>query len=130
MQILELVKSDNKYIRILKFIIVGGVATIFHYIIYILLNYLGVKLNIAYTIGYFTSFIFNFFASNYFTFKSKPDTQKGIRFLGAHICNYFLQIGLLNIGVYIGVPSNIIPIGVFLIAIPVNFILVKVALKK
>lgn len=130
MEISRLIKSDNKYIQLFRFVIVGGLATIFHYAIYMLINYMGVKLNIAYTIGYFISFIFNFFASNYFTFKSKPNTQKGLIFFGAHIINYFIQIILLNIYIYLGIPSSIAPIGVFIIAIPINFILVKLALKN
>lgn len=46
--------------EIIRFILVGFLATAIHYIIYyVLLNMLGH--NISYTIGYVVSFIFNFY---------------------------------------------------------------------
>lgn len=87
------------------------------------------KINIAYTIGYAISFIFNFIASNYFTFKTNVSVEKGIKFLVAHIFNYLIQIILLNIYVFIGIKQNLAPIFVFPVAIPINFIMVRLALK-
>lgn len=129
MDVLEKLKGNSKLAQFLRFVLVGGTATVIHYTIYLALGKIGVLLNIAYTIGYFSSFIFNFYASNYFTFKAKPSARGGIRFMGAHIVNYLLQIVLLNLYLRIGVPQVVAPVGVFAIAIPINFILVRIALK-
>lgn len=129
MRIIDVFKGDTKLGQFFRFVLVGGSATAIHYAIYLGLNYLGFKINIAYTVGYGLSFIFNYIASNYFTFKEKPSTQNGVKFIGAHCCNYVIQMLLLNIYLYIGIPKTIAPIGVFVISIPVNFVLVRLAFK-
>lgn len=126
---LEQFNKDSKFGQLIRFVMVGGVSTGIHYIIYIGLGLIQIQHNIAYTMAYALSFIFNFFASNYFTFKTKPNTTGGIRFAGAHICNYVLQIVLLNTFIYLGIGKYIAPIFVFIISVPVNFVLVRVALK-
>ena len=130
MNYISKLKSNTNFFEFFKFVIVGGLATIIHYTIYVILQFLKLQYNIAYTIGYFISFIFNFFASNYFTFNTKPDTNRGFRFLLAHIFNYSLQILLLNIYIYIGISNVIAPLLVFIISVPVNFLFVRFALKK
>ena len=130
MKYLSKLKSHNKLFEFIKFGVVGGIATVLHYAIYFVLQALTVQYNIAYTIGYFLSFIFNFFASNYFTFNTKPNANKGFRFLLAHVFNYLLQIALLNLYIYVGISKSIAPIFVFVVSIPVNFVLVKIALKS
>lgn len=130
MNIIGFLKEDTKFSQFCRFVLVGGIATLLHYGIYLGIDALHiVSLNVAYTIGYALSFIFNYIASNYFTFNAKPNAQNGIKFIGAHICNYLLQMVLLNIYIYIGIPQVIAPIGVFVVAIPVNFILVRTAFK-
>ena len=86
--------------------------------------------NLAYTIGYIISFFFNFLASTFFTFKAEASTKNGIKFAGAHLINYFLHILLLNLFIFINIPSEIAPIFVFPIAIVINFFMVRFALKK
>ena len=129
MKLLRMMNTNTKFAQFMRFVLVGGVATIIHYSIYLILTQIGLILNIAYTLGYAISFIFNYIASNYFTFKAKPNTKNGIKFIGAHCCNYLIQMLLLNIYISMGIPEKIAPIGVFAIAIPINFILVRLALK-
>lgn len=121
--------NKNKILEFVRFVIVGGIATIIHYSIYYLLQLTNIQFNLAYTIGYIVSFIFNFIASNYFTFKTDVSVRKGAKFTLAHIINYFIQIVLLNIYIFIGIPKVIAPIFVFVVAVPVNFIMVRFALK-
>lgn len=130
MNILDIIKQDSRTGQFCRFVLVGGIATALHYMIYLGLQGVGLQLSIAYSLGYGISFIFNYIASNYFTFKATPNAKSGIKFIGAHCCNYILQIILLNIYIGLGIPRAIAPIGVFVIAIPVNFILVKVAFKR
>ncbi|GAA0083765.1 GtrA family protein [Clostridium sp. CTA-7] len=123
-------KIDYDFIKqFFRFAIVGVVATVISYSIYIALEKLGFQYNIAYTLGYIISFCFNYVASTYFTFKTNTTAKKGIKFIFAHTFNYFLQIILLNIFIYIGINKSIAPIFVYSISIPVNFLIVRVALK-
>lgn len=116
---------DKKTTReILRFAVTGGLATVIHYgIYYSLMNILNTS--IAFTIGYFLSFIFNYFMSARFTFRKKTSAKNGIGFLGAHLFNYFLQVSLLNVFLFFGIPKGIAPIPVYGISIPVNFIVVR-----
>lgn len=119
---------DKKQIgEIIRFGIVGVLATIIQYLVYVMLyNFIGT--NIAFTLGYIISLIFNFILSNYFTFKTNPNKEKGIKFLLAHGFNYGLQMVLLNLFNMVGVHKAISPFLVYCISIPVNFLLVRKAL--
>jgi putative flippase GtrA len=111
------------------FVIVGIFATVLHYGIYYLLMHV-INVNVAYTIGYFLSFIVNFFLTSYFTFGVAPSWMKLLGMSGAHLINYLLHMILLNVFLYIGISKVWAPLPVFSIAIPINFILVRFAFKK
>lgn len=117
----------------LRFALVGVVATALHYGIYYLLQYLlpqnDVYVNIAYTVGYLVSLIANFYLTAYFTFGSRPSWKRAGGFGGAHAVNYGLHICLLNLFLYLGVPPRWAPFPVFAIAVPVNFVLVRLVFK-
>ncbi len=128
---IEKIKSNQKLLEFIRFVIVGVGATVLHYGIYLALEYgLHFNYNLAYTLGYILSFIFNFFASTFFTFKAEANAQNGIKFAGAHLINYFIHMLLLNVFIFIGIPDGIAPIFVFPIAIIINFFMVRFALKK
>ena len=110
--------------EIFRFGIVGVIATALHYAIYWLLQWV-INVNIAYTIGYVLSFVGNFFMSSYFTFRSKATVGKGFGFGGAHLVNYLLQMVLLNVFLYLGLSKKLAPLPVYMICIPVNFLLVR-----
>lgn len=112
----------------IRFILVGILATGVHYGLYLLLA-LWMNVNVAYTIGYGVSFIMNYYLSNYFTFKTKPDVKKGVGFIASHLINYGLHMGLLNLFLWTGIGHSLAPLFVYAIAIPVNFVLVRLALK-
>lgn len=115
--------------ELIRFCIVGCIATILHYVIYYVLKN-WINLNIAYIIGYGLSFICNYFLSSYFTFKKKANLKSGIGFSGAHLFNLAFQVVLLNVFTYIGISENIAPIPVYAIAIPVNFLMVRFVFKR
>lgn len=118
--------------EIVRFGIVGALATALHYGIYLGLVWLWPMINpsVPYSIGYIISFVANFFASNYFTFRTKPSAKKGVGFALSHVVNYLLHIGLLNLFLWLGVSETLAPIPVFCIAVPVNFLLVRLVLKR
>lgn len=115
--------------EIIRFILIGGLAATIHYGVYLLLD-LWVDVNLAYTLGYLVSFIANYYLSNYFTFQTRPSIKNGLGFITSHLINYCLQMLLLNLFLWLGVPTAFAPIFVFSITVPVNFILVRYALKK
>lgn len=119
----------KRYIEIFRFGIVGILATIIHYGVYLsLLHFMHES--VAYSIGYVISLIGNFFASNYYTFKTKPTAKKGAGFVMSHFVNYCLHIIFLNTFLWIGLKEEYAPIPVFFIVVPINFVLVRFVLKK
>ncbi len=120
--------TREHFFEIVRFGMVGTTAMIIHYCIYyVLLPFLDK--NIAYSIGYFLSFLCNFLMSSYFTFKVHPSWQKFIKFAGSHGINYLVYLGLFNLFCWIGVPVKLAPFPVYLFAVPISFLLVRFALK-
>ena len=124
-----MINSTKTFGEIIRFGIVGVIATVTHYAIYwILMRWINV--NIAYTIGYGLSFIFNFFLTSYFTFKSKATVKRGLGFGTAHLVNYLLHMAFLNLFIWLGVKDEWAPIPVYMMVIPINFLLVRFVFKK
>ena len=121
--------SRQTIYEILRFGIVGVVATLLHYVIYWILQH-WINVNVAYTIGYLISFLANYILSARFTFRKKTTASNGIGFAGAHLCNYLLQMVLLNLFLWIGVSKQWAPLPVYCIAVPVNFLLVRLVFSR
>lgn len=100
----------------LRFVMVGLFATGLHYGIYFVLQKF-IQVNVAYTLGYVLSFVANFYLTAYFTFGQPPSWKKAFGFGGAHLTNYLIHIGLLNLFLRLGFSRPLAPIPVFLIAI-------------
>lgn len=115
--------------EVIRFCLVGGLATAVHYGIYLLLQ-LWMWTWLAYTIGYTLSFLMNYVLTNYFTFKTKPSVQNGVGFVISHAVNYGMHIGLLELFLWIGISKVWAPIPVYCIVIPVNFLLVRFVFKN
>ena len=105
------------------------IAVAINYAIYlILLPY--IDKSIAYAIGYIISFCFNYLLSAHFTFKKETNKKNGIGFAGAHFFNFFLQIGLLNVFIWLGVPKEWAPLPMYCIAVPSNFLIVRFVFNR
>lgn len=122
-------KTHTKYKEFIRFGLVGILATLIHYGIYLVLNIVIVSW-IAYSIGYGISFLCNFYLSSVFTFKEKATFKKGIGFGISHGINYLLHIVLLSLFLKLGIKEELAPIPVFAIAIPINFILIRFVFKS
>lgn len=122
--------SKARLIEIMCFGIVGSSAMAIHYGIYhVLLPFLSV--NVAFSLGYLISFLYNFTMTSYFTFKVKPSVGRFLRFAASHGTNYLLQIMLLNLFIHVaGLGAKMAPIPVFAISVPVNYMLVRLAMKR
>lgn len=98
---MEIVKSvfqsKSKRYQFIRYCTVGTLAAGIHYGVYYLLQeYEMTNLNIAYTIGYVTSFICNFFLTSYFTFRSNPSLKRALGFGGSHLVNYLNTYGIVQ----------------------------------
>lgn len=115
--------------EMVRFSIVGVLITVIHYAVYWLLQ-LVINVNIAWTAGYIVGFVVNYYLSARYIFREKATAQNGAGFGGAHLVNYFLQMGLLNFFLWLGWSAECAPVGVYAISIPVNFLLVRFVFKK
>lgn len=122
-------KIPEKWRQPIRFALVGGLATAIHYGVYLLLQ-LWMWAGVAYTIGYVVSFVINYMLTNYFTFKTRPNTKNGVGFVISHGINYGLHIGLLEFFLWLGVSNEWAPIPVFCIVIPVNFFILRYVFTK
>ena len=96
-----------------RFAVVGGVATAVNYAVYVVLVRCFDDLwpALAYFCAFCVSIVCNFLLSSYFTFRVRPSARRAVRFLTA------------------GVPKLYAPLCVFLVAFPVNFLMVRFALR-
>lgn len=131
---MEIIKSvfhsKSKRYQFIRYCAVGSLAAGIHYGVYFVLQeYELVNLNIAYTIGYATSFICNFFMTSYFTFRSNPSLKKALGFGGSHLVNYLIHMGLFNLFLSLDVNQEIAPLFVLAVAVPVNFVMLRFVFK-
>ena len=122
-------QQRQKLGEVVRFGIVGVLATLLQYAIYTVLL-LWCSPSLSMTVGYIRSFIFNFIASTRFTFKVETNARHGAGFALSHVVNYLLQMATLNFFLWIGVSKTLAPIPMFCICVPVNFVLVRFFLKK
>lgn len=126
--------------EVVRFGIVGGLATVLQYVIYLammpVLAYFIPKMGdhtlatTSNTIAYMVSFIFNFIASTRYTFKVKANAKRGAGFTLSHVVNYSMQTLCLNLFVGLGMLKQWAMIPTLCICIPINFLLVRFFLKK
>ena len=125
----------QKFQEFLRFCVVGVVATMIHYGLYLLLiQTLPVDnswwTNVAYSVGYFTGFLCNLWLSAHFTFKEKITVKIGVGFTISNAVNYSLHLLFLNFFLWIGLQEQWAPIPVYCIVVPINFLLVRFVFKK
>ena len=84
---------------------------------------------LAYFCAFCVSIVCNFLLSSYFTFRVRPSARRAVRFLTAHLINLVNELVLLEIWLWAGVPKLYAPLCVFLVAFPVNFLMVRFALR-
>lgn len=123
------VLDKKKLGEIVRFIIVGGLATAIQYGIYLLML-LWLQPLLSNTIGYFVSFTFNYIASTRYTFRVKSTTKRGLGFVFSHIVNYLLQTLTLHAFLLLGLDKKIAMIPMFAICVPINFVLVRFFLHR
>lgn len=120
---------SEKFLRFIRFCITGTLAAAVHYGVYYLLLAVDVNVNVAYASGYIISFIGNFFATNYFTFRTAPSWGKFAGFAGSHLVNFLLHMGLLNLFLRMGVHKLVAPVLVMGVAMIVQYGILNLVFK-
>ncbi|MBO4661019.1 MAG: GtrA family protein [Prevotella sp.] len=114
--------------EIIRFAVVGVVATIIQAAVYWLL--VGwINYAIANTTAYLVSFLFNYVASTRYTFRVRSTAKRGAGFAFSHLVNYLLQTLILTAAIACGIDKRWALLPMFAICVPVNFVLVRFFLK-
>ena len=115
--------------RIMRFGVTGSLSTGLHYCAY-LLALLVFNATISYTIGYGVGLVFNYFMTTRFTFKKLSSKKNAAGFLGSHIINYLLEIGLLNLLMHFAIGKQLAGIMTLVMIVPINFLLLRFVFVK
>ncbi|MDR0891822.1 MAG: GtrA family protein [Mediterranea sp.] len=108
--------------QFVRFGIVGLTASAIHYGVYCLaLLVMGATL--SFTAGYAVALVCNYYLTTFFTFRSRPSSKNAAGFGLSHLVNYLLEVGLLNLFLWIGVGRFLAPIVVLVVVVPINFLL-------
>lgn len=114
-----------------RFAVVGGIATGVNYATYVVLvrHFDDLPPVAAYICAFCVSIICNFMLSSWFTFRVRPSWMRAVKFLTAHLINLVNELVLLEIWLWAGVPKLYAPLCVFVVAFPINFLMVRFALR-
>lgn len=127
MNLKKLINGKSRFSEIIRFGLVGALATVLQYGIYVIfVDAVHVPAVPSTLISYSISFVFNFFLSSYFTFHSRPNAKKGLGFTLSHLFNMGLQTGL--VAIFKGLVGNTLALlPAMAICVPVNYLLVRYA---
>ena len=123
----KFINGNSRLSEILRFCMVGGLATAIQYGIYVVfVDAVHVKAVPSTLISYAISFVFNYILSSYFTFHKKPTTQNIFGFICSHAINMGMQTGI--VAIFKGIVGNTLALlPAFAICIPLNYIMVRYA---
>ena len=111
-------------IPFLRFLVVGGVNTVFGYSVFALFILLGLHYVLAVLIGQVCGILFNFNTTGRIVFKNK-DNRLIFRFFGVYLFTYLLNIGLLKLFEMAGVGSLVAGAIIVLPLAVVSFLLMR-----
>ena len=129
-RIKKLIKGEGRLSEIVRFCMVGGLATVIQYGVYVVfVDAVHVKAVPSTLISYAISFIFNYILSSYFTFHKKPSAQNMIGFVASHLINMGMQTGM--VAIFKGIVGNTLALlPAFAICIPLNYLMVRFAFNN
>lgn len=128
-------RQNTRLEEFFRFCIVGVVATMIHYGVYLaLVNAIQIEknwwTNLTYTIGYLVSWFCNLFLTARFTFQERVSMKRGFGFALCHGVNYVLHLFFLNLFIWMGMLKQWAPIPVYGIVVPINYVLVRTVFKR
>lgn len=121
--------ANEKVVEFIRYCFVGGCAVAIHYGIYLLLNQ-WMAVNLAYTIGYVLSVCFHWWMTFRFSFREQITVRRTGGYLLCNGVNYVLNMLFLNLFIWMGISEQLAPIPVYCVVVPINFMLVRVVVKK
>lgn len=122
-------QNGDKIGEILRFGMTGVVSTLATYLFYyIFLNWLNPTM--SFTIAYLIAMAINYVMTTSFTFKVKASKKNAAGFVVSNVINYGLCALFLNFFIWIGVSEKLAPIPMYMICIPINFLIVRYIMKK
>lgn len=125
-QILQ--ENHGKFLEFLRFGITGAVSTLVTYAVYYFCL-LWLSPTLSFTIGYIVAMIINYILTTSFTFKVKANKKNALGFVVSNAINYGLCTLFLNLFIWVGVKEKIAPIPMYMICIPLNFLIVRFVMK-
>ena len=122
-------QNGDKIGEILRFGVTGVVSTLATYLFYyIFLNWINPT--ISFTIAYLIAMAINYVMTTSFTFKVKASKKNAAGFVVSNAINYGLCALFLNFFIWIGMSEKLAPIPMYMICIPINFLIVRFIMKK
>lgn len=126
---MRLSEIKHRFGESLRFVIVGVIATLIQYGVYYALLDLTEASN-ALTVGYVVSLVCNYILTTKFTFNVKRSKRNATGFVVCHVINWILQLVTLNIFIFVRVPEVLAPIPMYMVCLPVNFLMVRFVMRK
>lgn len=118
----------EKLHEVIRFGITGVVSTIVTYALYYILLF-WINPTISFTIAYIMAMVVNYLLTTSFTFKVKANKKNATGFVISNIINYALCALFLNFFIWLGVAEKWAPIPMYMICIPINFLIVRFVMK-
>lgn len=128
-----------KYRSAVRFVCVGAFGTALQYGIYygflaLFDHYcpeLGIRVTLAFTIGFVTEMISNYLLTSFYTFRTRPNLKNAGGFLLGRGVNYVLQLTFLHLLIWLTLSEELAGIAAIMLAGIINyFILVPFYHKK
>ena len=120
----EYYESHPKMAQFFRFCVNGGVSAGIHYGVYVLAMQF-MQIDVAYSVGYIVSFVYNYFLTCYWTFHARPTWMRLVGFAGGHGVNYLIHVVLFHLLTVWGVHRLIAPVLVLMVAVPTNFLILR-----
>lgn len=114
--------------EVFRFGITGGVSTIVNYAFYYMLL-LWLSPTVSFTMAYLVAMGVNYFMSTSFTFRVKANKKNAVGFVVSNAINYILCALFLNLFIWVGISKQLAPIPMYMICIPINFLIVRFVMK-
>lgn len=125
-----IITGKTRISEIIRFCLVGGLATLLQYGIYVVfVDAVGVKAVPSTLISYGISFVANYILTTFFTFQKKPSSYNIVGFIACHAVNMGLQTGL--VAIFKGLVGNTLALlPALAICVPVNYLMVRFVYTK
>ena len=121
--------NREKLKEVVRFGITGVVSTLATYLFYyIFLAWLNPTL--SFTIAYLIAMVINYIMTTSFTFRVKANKKNAAGFVVSNAINYVLCALFLNLFIWFGVGEKWAPIPMYMVCIPINFLIVRFVMKK